>query len=202
MYFIINLWPAMMEKRKQWNKESIIEAIKDVGDTKLGYTTAVNIPRATLMDYEKLLKAKSDSGIYKSRRLGSVHNHNNMKCVLSLCVLAVFLGLAQSDDKYTVKYDNVDLDEILNSDRLLNVYVKCLLDVKDDACTADGKELKGIIPEALTNDCAKCNDKQKEGAKKVINYLRENKPEEWKKLETKFDPDGVYGKKLKSNVKN
>nr|CAD7255793.1 unnamed protein product [Timema shepardi] len=46
---------AEMGKRKQWNKESMIEAIKAVRDKKMGYKTAVkafNIPRATLKDYK------------------------------------------------------------------------------------------------------------------------------------------------------
>nr|CAD7575924.1 unnamed protein product [Timema californicum] len=124
-----------------------------------------------------------------------------MKCVLSLCVLAVFLGLAQSEEKYTTKYDGVNLDEILSNERLLKGYVDCLLADKDDSCTPDGKELKAIIPDAMTNKCAKCNDKQKEGAKKVINYLRENKPEDWKKMQTKFDPQELYSKDLESELK-
>lgn len=50
------------------------------------------------------------------------------------------LVCALADEKYTTKYDNIDLDSILNSDRLLNNYVNCLLDV--GSCTPDGKELK------------------------------------------------------------
>ncbi|CAG2057495.1 unnamed protein product [Timema podura] len=119
-----------------------------------------------------------------------------MKCALSLCVLAVFLGLAQSEEeKYTTKYDGVDLDAILKNDRLFKGYFDCLMDNKDDRCTTDGKELKGIIPDALTNHCAKCNDKQKEGTKKVINHLIKNKPEEWKQLQAKYDPEMVYNPK-------
>lgn len=49
------------------------------------------------------------------------------------CVLAA--------DKYTTKYDNINLDTILQSDRLLRNYINCLLD--KGSCTPDGKELKG-----------------------------------------------------------
>nr|CAD7398366.1 unnamed protein product [Timema poppensis] len=124
-----------------------------------------------------------------------------MKCVLSLCVLAVFLGLAQSEEGYTTKFDNVDLDKILGNDRLLKGYVDCLLAEKDDGCTPDGKELKAVIPDAMTNKCAKCNDKQKEGAKKVINYLRENKPEDWKNMQAKYDPKGEHSEELDRELK-
>lgn len=43
--------------------------------------------------------------------------------------------------KYTTKYDNIDVDRILSSKRLLQNYMNCLLD--KGPCTAEGKELKG-----------------------------------------------------------
>lgn len=43
-------------------------------------------------------------------------------------------------DKYTTRYDNIDIDRILHSKRLLQNYVNCLLD--KGPCTAEGKELK------------------------------------------------------------
>ncbi|KOX78288.1 Ejaculatory bulb-specific protein 3 [Melipona quadrifasciata] len=87
-------------------------------------------------------------------------------------VAIVFLAMlvcALADEKYTTKYDNIDLDSILNSDRLLNNYVNCLLDV--GSCTPDGKELKKTLPDALESDCAKCSEKQKTGSEKVIRFL-------------------------------
>nr|CAD7259894.1 unnamed protein product [Timema shepardi]CAD7575922.1 unnamed protein product [Timema californicum] len=130
-------------------------------------------------------------GLYKSSSLQSVHHHN-MKCVLSLCVLAVFLGLAQSEEKYTTKYDGVNLGEILKNERLRKVYVKCLMDDGLENCTPDGKELKENISDALLNECAKCSEKQKEGTKEVIRFLYREKPEEWKPLQAKYDPGNTY----------
>lgn len=43
-------------------------------------------------------------------------------------------------DKYTTKYDNIDVDRIVASRRLLQNYVNCLLD--KGPCTPEGKELK------------------------------------------------------------
>lgn len=45
-----------------------------------------------------------------------------------------------SRDKYPAKLDNVDVDEILNSDRLLINYHKCL--IGEGRCTAEGNEVK------------------------------------------------------------
>lgn len=46
------------------------------------------------------------------------------------------------DAQYTTKYDNVDLDEIVQNERLLKNYVDCLLE--RGRCTPDGLELKSI----------------------------------------------------------
>lgn len=47
---------------------------------------------------------------------------------------------AATGDIYTTKYDNVDIDQILASKRLVNNYVQCLLDKKP--CTTEGTELR------------------------------------------------------------
>ena len=76
----------------------------------------------------------------------------NLKiCIVGvmLCVLSVVVA-----QKYTTKYDGVNLDEILKSDRLFNNYYKCLMDT--GRCTPDGNELKRTLPDALKTDCSKC----------------------------------------------
>ncbi|KAK6643132.1 hypothetical protein RUM43_004637 [Polyplax serrata] len=95
--------------------------------------------------------------------------------------------------KFTTKYDDISLDEILKSDRLLTNYFDCLMDTKP--CTPDGTELKKAIPLALKEDCAGCSEKQKAGAETVIHFLSKNKPDLWKSLEEKYDPEGIYRKK-------
>ncbi|KAJ8960209.1 hypothetical protein NQ318_003933 [Aromia moschata] len=40
--------------------------------------------------------------------------------------------------------------------------------------------------------CSKCNDVQKQGARKVIEFLMTKKRSLWDKLEAKYDPDGSY----------
>nr|ALR72519.1 chemosensory protein 5 [Colaphellus bowringi] len=103
-------------------------------------------------------------------------------------------------EKYTTKYDNVDLDTILKSDRLLKNYVNCLLDKGN--CTPDGAELKKVLPDALQTDCSKCSDVQKRGSKKIIRYLIDNKAEWYKELEAKYDKNGVYKKKYDKELED
>ena len=51
------------------------------------------------------------------------------------------LAWAAPGTQYTTKYDNVNLDEILNNERLYKKYFDCL--ANKGKCTPDGKELKG-----------------------------------------------------------
>ncbi|XP_011635451.1 ejaculatory bulb-specific protein 3 [Pogonomyrmex barbatus] len=111
--------------------------------------------------------------------------------VLALFLLAVACALAE--DKYTTKYDNIDLDTILTSERLLKNYINCVLDKGN--CTPDGKELKEALPDALETECSKCSEKQKKGTEKVIRFLVNKRPETWEQLKKKYDPSGQYSVK-------
>lgn len=63
-----------------------------------------------------------------------------MKSPIALLVLVFVAVSLAAEVKYTTKYDNVDLDEVIKSDRLLKNYVNCLLEKGN--CTPDGAELK------------------------------------------------------------
>lgn len=60
-----------------------------------------------------------------------------------LCAVLVASGLAAEpqvkDNKYPNKYNDFDLDSVLNNDRILKSYVKCLLG--EGSCTKEGREL-------------------------------------------------------------
>ncbi|EFA07417.1 chemosensory protein 18 precursor [Tribolium castaneum] len=107
------------------------------------------------------------------------------------CAHVVFL------EEYVIP-DNIDIDDILSNERLLKNYVNCLLD--KGRCTPEGKKLKSTIPEALSTDCAKCNEKVKANVRKVLHHLIDNKPDMWKQLEAKYDPSGEYRSKYKDEL--
>uniref|UniRef100_A0A2M4AWG8 Putative insect pheromone-binding family n=1 Tax=Anopheles triannulatus TaxID=58253 RepID=A0A2M4AWG8_9DIPT len=109
--------------------------------------------------------------------------------LFAVIALALIATVA-AQEKYTTKYDGIDANEILKSDRLFNNYYKCLLD--QGRCTPDGNELKRILPDALQNNCAKCSEKQRSGAIHVIDYMIQNRSEQWKVLQQKYDPEGKY----------
>jgi Insect pheromone-binding family, A10/OS-D len=86
------------------------------------------------------------------------------------CYIAILcLGIASCEETYDIKYDNVDIDEILKSERLLSNYINCLLE--EGPCTEDGRELKDNLPDAIQTDCSKCTEKQKMGSDKIMHFM-------------------------------
>nr|ATI99847.1 chemosensory protein 8 [Oedaleus asiaticus] len=119
-----------------------------------------------------------------------------MKAILVLTAVLAVVASVAADDKYTTKFDDIDIDKILANERLLHQYELCLTE-DETKCTPEGKELRKDIPDALETECAKCNEKQKEGIKKVIKFLINHKPETWQKLKEHYDKDGKYSEKYK-----
>jgi hypothetical protein len=62
-------------------------------------------------------------------------------CILVSALVLTEAARDRREEKYTTRYDNIDVDSILKNDRLLQNYVKCLLD--KGRCTPEGAELKG-----------------------------------------------------------
>ncbi|XP_076302654.1 ejaculatory bulb-specific protein 3-like [Lasioglossum baleicum] len=113
---------------------------------------------------------------------------------ICLVLFALFAIVCVTAENYTTKYDDVDVDRILQNNRILTNYIKCMLD--EGPCTNEGRELKKILPDALSTGCSKCNEKQKYTANKVINYLRTKKPKDWERLSAKYDSNGEYKKRF------
>ncbi|XP_057320113.1 allergen Tha p 1-like [Microplitis mediator] len=117
--------------------------------------------------------------------------------IIFLAIIAV--ALAANTKMYTSKFDDVDVDGIIGSDRLLRGYVKCLLD--KGPCTNEGNTLKDILPDALRTSCESCTEKQKTKSEKVIRHLVNNKKELWDELAVKYDPNNEYRKKYEDQAK-
>lgn len=85
-------------------------------------------------------------------------------------IIAVFfVASGLTEETYDGKYDSVDVDEILKSERLMTSYIKCLMD--EGPCTEDGRDLKEILPDAIETDCSKCTEKQKDGSAKIMHFM-------------------------------
>lgn len=63
---------------------------------------------------------------------------------MKLClVLLVLVAGALAAERYPSKYDDVDVDRILQNNRILTNYIKCMMD--EGSCTAEGRELKSKL---------------------------------------------------------
>nr|AYN71356.1 chemosensory protein 7 [Oedaleus infernalis] len=102
-------------------------------------------------------------------------------------------SIVANEKKYTTRYDNIDIESILKSERLLRSYFDCLMD--RGTCTQEGCLLRAAIPDALQTDCSKCSDVQKKQAGRVMAWILENKRNYWDELIAKYDPEGNFRKK-------
>lgn len=57
----------------------------------------------------------------------------------------------------------------------------------------------GIVPDAIQTECSKCSERQKVQAGKVLAHLLQHKPEYWKLLLQRFDPNNVYLRRFMSD---
>ncbi|KYN32638.1 Ejaculatory bulb-specific protein 3 [Trachymyrmex septentrionalis] len=114
-----------------------------------------------------------------------------------LVLLVSLVTSAIANEKYTRKYDDVNVDKILQNNRVLTNYIRCLMD--EGPCTAEGRELRKTLPDALSSNCSKCNDKQKVMAEKVINHLKAKRSRDWDLLVAKYDPHGEYKKRYEKS---
>ncbi|KAJ3648851.1 hypothetical protein Zmor_020622 [Zophobas morio] len=122
-----------------------------------------------------------------------------MKVLALLFLTFVLVKCVPAPSQYTTKYDNIDLNQILKSDRLLRNYINCLLE--KGKCSPDGEELKSHIEDALLTSCQKCSEKQRNGSKTIVRFLLKNKRDWWNELEAKYDPSGSYKTKYAEELK-
>ncbi|XP_050101586.1 translation initiation factor IF-2-like isoform X3 [Anopheles aquasalis] len=122
--------------------------------------------------------------------------------LLASAVLA-FLNFVKSQELartlYSPRYDNLDIDTILASNRLVSNYVDCLLSRKP--CPPEGKDLKRILPEALRTKCARCSPTQKENALKIITRLYYDYPDQYRALRERWDPSGEYHRRFEEYLR-
>ena len=52
----------------------------------------------------------------------------------------VLVATTYAGEQYATKYDDVDIDRILQNKRILTNYIKCMME--EGSCTSEGRELK------------------------------------------------------------
>lgn len=86
-------------------------------------------------------RARSIISISRQKHTSSNRGIKMIKLLAVFCCLfAATVTVQAAPEKYTTKYDNVNIDEILNNDRLVASYFKCLMET--GKCTPEGEEIK------------------------------------------------------------
>lgn len=63
---------------------------------------------------------------------------------VALCSVIVTAAKVDTEEKYSDKYDHINVDEILKNEQLRSIYYKCFLDT-GPCKTADARFFKGIV---------------------------------------------------------
>nr|AXB87339.1 chemosensory protein 5 [Tropidothorax elegans] len=109
--------------------------------------------------------------------------------VLLVSLLALVVGDEQQDI-YEKIFDDVDVDSILNNDRILDTYVRCF--VNTGPCSELAGTMKSKIPEVFSTVCGMCTEKQKDIFKHSLDVFIPKRPNDWKHILEIYDPDGKY----------
>ncbi|XP_063385788.1 ejaculatory bulb-specific protein 3-like [Cydia fagiglandana] len=108
-----------------------------------------------------------------------------MKHLLFLVLTVVATCCAQQ--QYYNRYDNVNADSIVQNERVLLAYYKCVMD--KGPCTKDGRNFKRVLPETLSTACARCSPKQKVIVRTLLLGIRAKSEPRFNDLLDKYDPD-------------
>nr|AXG21595.1 chemosensory protein 2 [Agrilus mali] len=111
------------------------------------------------------------------------------RSLVALCCIFATIAVILADDSGN-RLKNINVDEVLNNDRLFNNYFKCLMD--QGPCTAEASRLKQLIPRAVANKCSNCTKDEKEQGRKAMNFIQTKKPEQYKTLIAKYDKDETW----------
>ncbi|XP_073953862.1 ejaculatory bulb-specific protein 3-like [Choristoneura fumiferana] len=109
-----------------------------------------------------------------------------MKSILYL-VLTVVVTCSAQQQYYNNRYDNLNADSIVQNERVLLAYYKCVMD--KGPCTKDGKNFKRVLPETLSTACARCSPKQKGLVRTLLLGIRVKSEPRFNELLDKYDPD-------------
>ncbi|XP_049832452.1 ejaculatory bulb-specific protein 3-like [Schistocerca gregaria] len=105
---------------------------------------------------------------------------------LLVLLAAVALAAAQNP----LSQIHVDMDALLADSAKVDAAVQCFVQDGDDSCEPLAKIIKSLISEMVKTNCAECSESQKDDVAKFLSYVSKNKPDDMKKLLTKYDPSG------------
>ncbi|XP_011496195.1 PREDICTED: ejaculatory bulb-specific protein 3 [Ceratosolen solmsi marchali] len=73
-----------------------------------------------------------------------------------------------------------DISLSLQNRNIVDKEIRCIL--QRNSCDVIGKQIKALLPEALHNGCARCSPQQALNAKKLMSFMKQNYPNEWRMI--------------------
>uniref|UniRef100_A0AAU6R5E1 Chemosensory protein 14-like protein n=1 Tax=Antheraea pernyi TaxID=7119 RepID=A0AAU6R5E1_ANTPE len=112
-----------------------------------------------------------------------------------LCLFALTVVVSRSTQQNYPRNDNININAILQNDRILLGYYKCVMD--KGPCTKDGKIFKRALPEALPTACGRCTLKQKVAFRTLLLAIRAKSETRFLELLDKYNlsranKEGLY----------
>ncbi|GAB1860338.1 Chemosensory protein [Camponotus japonicus] len=101
-----------------------------------------------------------------------------LNCIIILISIA---SCVLAEELYSDQYDHIDVNNILNNDKLRDQYFNCYMET-EPCLTAEAKFYRDIASEALQTKCKRCTEKQKEIIDAVVDWYTQNKPDKWQKI--------------------
>nr|ULF48251.1 chemosensory protein 10 [Acyrthosiphon pisum] len=100
--------------------------------------------------------------------------------------------------KFLSMMEKINIDQILNNDRLMSNNVKCFLN--EGSCTAQLREMKKMLPVLIKDSCSSCTKEQRNMIKKAMDAIKARRPNEYERVTKFFDPEKKYEKKLSEKL--
>ncbi|XKL59760.1 hypothetical protein PGB90_000776 [Kerria lacca] len=115
----------------------------------------------------------------------------NYFCFTFVFVLA-FINMETSTfrSKYKDLYEKLDFDSLLKNNRLVSLYIRCLLN--KNKCNKEGLVLRDAIPEIIETTCGNCTEKERDIVRKVMNFIYTNRNADFEKIYEQFDPERIH----------
>ncbi|KAB0804919.1 hypothetical protein PPYR_01889 [Photinus pyralis] len=116
-----------------------------------------------------------------------------------ILLFLVALLRATSGDTIADEFDNIDIDEILSSKRLVDNYIHCFK--TGQKCTPDGQKFRDVLPKAMKSKCEDCSPAQREKVFKVVEWAAQNRPDDFLELENIYDSQHEYRREFEAELK-
>ncbi|KAG7203189.1 hypothetical protein KM043_010296 [Ampulex compressa] len=84
-----------------------------------------------------------------------------------ILTIVVITGLCQGQD----------ISGLLADRRYVEKQINCILE--RGHCDVIGRQIKGLLPEVLNNNCRRCTPHQVRTAHRLISFMRQSYPNEW-----------------------